>query len=88
MAPVTATHHMVNGSGVFETHAPGHAWQCRPQPLPLQGPFCSYARTDPSAVVYNPGKYRFVDFLKTGTLLTLILAVIALLLITFFWPLR
>jgi di/tricarboxylate transporter len=40
---------------------------------------------EPSAVlVYGPGRYRFVDFLKIGTPLTIIL----LGLLTFFIPLR
>jgi len=39
-------------------------------------------------LVYGPGKYRFLDYLKTGIGLTLILSVVVLLLIPFFWPLR
>jgi di/tricarboxylate transporter len=43
---------------------------------------------EPSCIlVYGPGKYRFADFLKTGVLLTIILAVIVLALIPVFWPL-
>jgi di/tricarboxylate transporter len=38
-------------------------------------------------LVYGPGKYRFVDFIKTGLLLTVILAGIVLLLLPLFWPL-
>jgi di/tricarboxylate transporter len=40
-----------------------------------------------SILVYGPGRYRFVDFLKVGGGLTLLLAVIVLLLVPVFWPL-
>lgn len=44
---------------------------------------------EPSAIlVYGPGKYKFMDFVKTGIGLTLILAVVVLLLIPLFWPLK
>ena len=44
---------------------------------------------DPSCIlVYGPGKYRFLDHVKTGLGLTLVLAVVVLLLIPLFWPLR
>jgi di/tricarboxylate transporter len=39
-------------------------------------------------LVYGPGKYRFLDYVKTGIGLTLILSVVVLLLIPFFWPLH
>ena len=39
-------------------------------------------------LVYGPGKYRFLDYVKTGLGLTLILSVVVLLLIPIFWPLR
>jgi di/tricarboxylate transporter len=43
---------------------------------------------EPSCIlVYGPGRYRFVDFLKTGGLLTLILAPVVLFLLPKFWPL-
>jgi di/tricarboxylate transporter len=38
-------------------------------------------------LVYAPGKYRFLDFVKMGVGLTILLMVIALLLIPVFWPL-
>jgi di/tricarboxylate transporter len=42
---------------------------------------------EPSCIlVYGPGKYRFTDFVKTGSLLTVILAAIILLLLPVFWP--
>jgi di/tricarboxylate transporter len=44
---------------------------------------------EPSCIlVYGPGKYRFMDFVKTGVLLTIILAVVVLALIPVFWPLH
>jgi di/tricarboxylate transporter len=44
---------------------------------------------EPSCIlVYGPGKYRFLDYVKTGTGLTLILSVVVLLLIPVLWPLR
>lgn len=40
-----------------------------------------------SLMIYGPGGYRFRDFVKMGIALDLILAVLALLLIPYFWPL-
>jgi di/tricarboxylate transporter len=43
---------------------------------------------EPSCIiVYGPGKYKFMDFVKTGIGLTLILLVVVLFLIPMFWPL-
>ncbi|MDT0645442.1 SLC13 family permease [Zunongwangia sp. F260] len=43
---------------------------------------------EPSCIlVYGPGRYKFMDFIKTGVPLTLILLVIILLLVPVFWPL-
>lgn len=43
---------------------------------------------EPSCIlVYGPGKYRFMDFVKAGLLLTLILVVVMLLVLPVFWPL-
>lgn len=43
---------------------------------------------EPSCIlVYGPGKYRFADFLKVGSGLTVISLVIVLLLVPHFWPL-
>ena len=39
------------------------------------------------ALVYNPGKYRVLDFLRAGTGLTLVVFVIAMVLIPLLWPL-
>lgn len=38
-------------------------------------------------LVYGPGKYKFSDFLKTGTPLTILLMILLLLFIPVFWPL-
>jgi len=44
---------------------------------------------EPSCIlVYGPGKYRFLDYVKTGIGLTLILSVVVLFLIPLFWPLQ
>lgn len=43
---------------------------------------------EPSCIlVYGPGKYRFIDFIKTGWGLTLLLMLVTLFLIPVFWPL-
>lgn len=41
-----------------------------------------------SLMVYGPGGYQAKDFVKLGIVLDVLLAVIALLLIPYFWPLR
>jgi di/tricarboxylate transporter len=42
---------------------------------------------EPSCIlVYGPGKYRFMDFVKTGLGLTVVLCVVVLLLLPVFWP--
>jgi di/tricarboxylate transporter len=38
-------------------------------------------------LVYGPGKYKFMDFVKTGVWLTLILMLLVLVFIPIFWPL-
>jgi di/tricarboxylate transporter len=44
---------------------------------------------EPSCIlVYSPGKYRFFDFVKVGFGLTVALAIVVLLLLPVFWPLR
>ncbi len=43
---------------------------------------------EPSCIlVYGPGKYRFRDFLRLGSGLTLILALVVIFLVPIFWPL-
>ncbi|HSI87449.1 MAG TPA: SLC13 family permease [Pyrinomonadaceae bacterium] len=42
---------------------------------------------EPACVlVYTPGRYRFVDFLKIGTVLTIIVFIISMVLVPVFWP--
>lgn len=41
-----------------------------------------------SLMIYGPGGYRFKDFIRMGIPLDLILAILALLLIPYFWPLE
>ena len=44
---------------------------------------------EPSCIlVYGPGKYRFIDFVKVGLGLTIVLTTTVLLLLQFFWPLH
>lgn len=49
---------------------------------------CSYLTPlEPSCLmVYGPGRYRFLDFLKVGSLLTVIVYLIAILLVPLVWP--
>ena len=39
-------------------------------------------------MVYGPGGYKFSDFLKIGSLLTLIIAAIAVVMVPRIWPLH
>ncbi len=39
-------------------------------------------------LVYTPGRYRFMDFVKIGTFLTIVVFVVAMLLVPIFWKLR
>lgn len=50
---------------------------------------CSYLTPlEPSCLmVYGPGRYRFTDFLKVGSLLTLLIYLIAIFLVPLLWPL-
>ncbi|HSK30682.1 MAG TPA: SLC13 family permease, partial [Candidatus Limnocylindria bacterium] len=42
---------------------------------------------EPACVlVYTPGRYRFLDFVKVGTILTVIVFVVSILLVPIFWP--
>jgi di/tricarboxylate transporter len=38
-------------------------------------------------MVYGPGRYRFVDFIRVGALLTLLVFGISLALVPILWPL-
>lgn len=40
-----------------------------------------------SVLVYTPGRYRFMDFVKVGTVLTVIVFAVAMFLVPVFWPL-
>jgi di/tricarboxylate transporter len=43
---------------------------------------------EPSCLmVYGPGQYRFVDFLKVGSLLTIFVFVISIIMVPWIWPL-
>ncbi|WP_373055542.1 SLC13 family permease [Zunongwangia sp. H14] len=43
---------------------------------------------EPSCIlVYGPGRYKFIDFIKAGVPLTIILLIIILILVPVFWPL-
>ncbi|MDQ3181449.1 MAG: SLC13 family permease, partial [Acidobacteriota bacterium] len=39
-------------------------------------------------LVYTPGRYRFMDFVKIGTFLTIVVFVVAMILVPIFWKLR
>lgn len=42
---------------------------------------------EPACVlVYTPGRYRFMDFVKIGTVLTIIVFTVSMLLVPLFWP--
>ena len=51
---------------------------------------CSYLTPlEPSSLmVFGPGKYRFMDFIKVGFPLTFVIFAIAMVLVPWFWPLR
>ncbi len=53
------------------------------------GASCSFLTPlEPSCLmVYGPGNYRFVDFVRVGSLLTLIILVVAIVLVPLIWPL-
>ena len=38
-------------------------------------------------MVYGPGNYRFMDFIKVGSILTLLIFSLSMLLVPIFWPL-
>ncbi len=50
---------------------------------------CSYLTPlEPSCLmVYGPGQYRFADFLKVGSLLTVFIFIVAIILVPLVWPL-
>jgi di/tricarboxylate transporter len=50
---------------------------------------CSFITPlEPACVlIYTPGRYRFLDFVKVGTILTIVVFVVVMLLVPVFWPL-
>lgn len=54
------------------------------------GASCSFITPlEPACLmIYGPGRYKFVDFIKVGSILTVIIYLIAILLVPLFWPLR
>ena len=50
---------------------------------------CSYITPlEPACLmVYGPGRYRFMDFIKVGSLLTVVIFIISILLVPLVWPL-
>jgi di/tricarboxylate transporter len=40
-----------------------------------------------SVLVYTPGRYRFMDFVRIGTILTVIVFIVSIFLVPIFWPL-
>lgn len=53
------------------------------------GASCSYLTPlEPAALmVYGPGRYKFLDFVKVGSLLTVIIYLIAIVMVPLLWPL-
>lgn len=51
---------------------------------------CSFLTPlEPACVlIYTPGRYRFLDFVKVGSILTIAVFAIVMLLVPYFWPLR
>lgn len=42
---------------------------------------------EPACVlVYTPGRYRFMDFVKIGTILTIIVFIVSMIMVPIFWP--
>ena len=67
--------------------------QLNPRPFGMMIAFaasCSFVTPlEPACImVYGAGRYRFADFLKVGTLLTLIIFVIVIVLVPIVWPLQ
>lgn len=51
---------------------------------------CSFLTPlEPACVlIYTPGRYRFLDFVKVGSILTILVFAIVMLLVPIFWPLQ
>jgi di/tricarboxylate transporter len=54
------------------------------------GASCSYLTPlEPACLmVYGPGRYRFIDFVKVGSLLTLAIFILAMIFVPLLWPLE
>lgn len=53
----------------------------------LAASFSFITPLEPACVlVYGPGRYRFMDFVKIGTILTILVFVVSILLVPVFWP--
>jgi di/tricarboxylate transporter len=48
--------------------------------------FCTPIGHHGNLLIYGPGNYRFADFLRVGTPLTLLIAVIVSLMAPMLWP--
>ena len=54
----------------------------------LAASFSFITPLEPACVlVYTPGRYRFMDFVKVGSVLTLLVFAVSMLLVPIFWPL-
>src|ERR671933_2599631 len=51
---------------------------------------CSFLTPlEPACVlIYTPGRYRFLDFVKVGSILTIAVFAVVMLLVPYFWPLK
>jgi di/tricarboxylate transporter len=51
---------------------------------------CSFLTPlEPACVlIYTPGRYRFLDFVKVGSILTILVFAIVMFLVPIFWPLQ
>jgi di/tricarboxylate transporter len=51
---------------------------------------CSFLTPlEPACVlIYTPGRYRFFDFVKVGSILTIAVFIVVMLLVPIFWPLK
>lgn len=69
------------------------AFELNPRPfaimVTLAASFSFITPLEPACVlVYTPGRYRFMDFLKIGSMLTIIVFVVSIILVPIIWPLR
>jgi di/tricarboxylate transporter len=44
---------------------------------------------EPACVlIYTPGRYKFTDFIKVGSILTIVVFVVSIVLVPIFWPMK